>query len=118
MPITLSEKAVEQSTFAIVVGFTDEEGAALTPNAGLTWSLYKKVGQPSVETVVNDRQNVAITSAAEMTIVLSGDDLALVANESKTRYLLVEGTYDSDLGTNLPIKEQVVFGIVNLVGVT
>jgi len=115
MPIALTTAAIEQSTFAVTASFTDDVGAPVVPNAGLVWSLYKKVA--GVETVVNSRLNVAITSAASVTIVLQGTDLALVAGESKTRYVILSGTYNSSLGSNLPLKEQVSFGIVNLVGV-
>lgn len=115
MPIALTTAAVEQSTFAITASFADDLGVPVVPNAGLTWSLYKKVA--GVETVVNSRLNVAITSAVSVTIVLSGADLALVVGEPKSRWLLLQGTYNSSLGTNLPLKEHVSFGIVNLVGV-
>lgn len=116
MPTTLTTQAVERSTFAITASFTDETGAAVVPNSGLTWSLLKKVD--GVETVVNSRNAVAITSAASVTIVLHGDDLALVAGEPKTRWVLVQGTYTSTLGIDLEIKEQVRFTIADLVGVT
>jgi hypothetical protein len=116
MPSTLSTPAIERGTYAITVAFTDDAEVSVTPNAGLTWSLYQKID--GVETVVNERLDVAITSAASITVVLSDLDLALIDGTSKTRYLLLEGTYDSTLGTDLPIKEQVTFAIVNLVGVS
>lgn len=116
MPIALTTAAVEQSTFAITASFTDDLGAPVVPNAGLTWSLYKKVA--GIETVVNSRLNVAITSAASVTIVLQGADLAIVAGEPKSRWLLLSGTFNSSLGANLPLRENVSFRIVNLIGVT
>ena len=115
MPTTLTTPAIEESTFAIVASFTDDAGASVVPNSGLVWSLYKVVG--GVETVVNSRSTVAITAAASVTIVLSGSDLALAAGESATRYVVIEGTYNSSLGSNLPLKEQVRFSILRLVGV-
>lgn len=115
MPITLTTPAVEQSTYAIVASFTDDLGVAVAPNAGLTWSLYKKVAGGM--TVVNSRLNVAIASASTITIVLSGNDLALVAGESKTRFMLLQGTYNSSLGANLPLKEEITFPVINLNGV-
>lgn len=117
MPTRLTVRAVEQSTFVVTAAFTDETGAAVVPNSGLTWSLYARVGSPPVDTVVNSRDQVAIASAASVDIVLSGDDLALVAGQSKTRYVLVEGTYSSTLGT-LPLKDEVSFEIDDLVGVS
>jgi hypothetical protein len=116
MPTTFTaadEVAIEQSTYAIVVTFADETGAALTPNIGLTWTLTDKSG-----TVVNERLAVPIDSAAEITIVLSGDDLSLDSvYRGKSRVVLVEGAFDSDLGDDLPIKDQVTFTIANLVAV-
>lgn len=116
MPTTLTTTAVEESTFVIGASFTDDGGAAVVPDSGLTWSLYKKVS--GAVTVVNGRQNVAIASAATVTIVLSGDDLAIVDGQSTTRYLTIEGTYDSDAGSNLPIKDELTFSIAKLVGVS
>ena len=117
MPTRLTVKAIERSTFVVTAAFTDETGAAVVPNSGLTWSLYKRIGNPPVDTVVNSRSQVAIASAASITIVLSDADLAIVAGQSKARYVLIEGTYTSTLGT-LPIKDEVVFEIADLVGVT
>jgi hypothetical protein len=117
MPTRLTVKAVERSTFVVTAAFTDETGAAVVPNSGLTWSLYKRVGAPPVDTIVNSRNQVAIASASSVSIVLSGADLALTAGQTRARYVLIEGTYTSTLGT-LPIKDEVVFEIVDLVGVT
>lgn len=114
MPVTLTTPAVEQSTYAITALFFDETGAAVAPNADtLTWSLLKKDG-----TVVNNRLNVPIVSAATVTIVLHGADLALTTGESKTRIVLLRGTYNSSLGTNLEIKDEITFSVAALVGVT
>ena len=116
MPVVLSTPAIERSTYAIEASFTDDAGAAVAPNAGtLTWSLYKKVA--GVETVVNSRLNVPITSAATVTILLTGADLALVTGEAKARWLVLEGLYNSSLGAGLPLKNTVNFSITNLVGV-
>jgi hypothetical protein len=112
MPTTFTTPAVKRSTYVIHVSFTDDTGAAAVPNADLTWTLLKKDGS-----IVNGRQNVAITSAASITIVLHGADLALTARESKTRKVLIQGTYNSSLGSNLEIKDEVTFPIVDLTGV-
>jgi hypothetical protein len=112
MPIALTTKANEESTFGIEISFTDEAGAALTPSS-ITWTLTDRAG-----TVVNGREGVVATPAATITIVLSGADLALgTAYEGATRALLIEWVYDSDLGTDLPGKEQIKFQIANLVAV-
>ena len=112
MPVRLpSPHAIEQSTFAVEISFTDEEGAALIPNSGLTWTLTDKEG-----TVINARQDVAITSASTVTVVLSGGDLN--TDDGNYRVLTIEGTYNSSLGNNLPLKDQAEFYISDLVAVT
>lgn len=114
MPTTLTTVAVEQSTYAIQATFADETGSAVVPNAGLTWSLYDEVGA-----IVNARTGVAVASAATVTILLSGDDLALGNGlRGRRRHVVILGTYNSTLGADLPIVEQVTFTIADLVGVT
>lgn len=115
MPTTItSTKAIEQSTFVITCSFTDEDGDAVAPDT-LSWSLTDEDG-----TIINSREDVAVTSpSASEDIVLSGDDLALVSgHEEDERYLVLEGTYTSDAGTGLPIRDQVKFYVSNLKKVT
>lgn len=118
MPTTLTDKPNERSTAVIQYAFTDETGAAFTPNAGtIFWSLTDSAG-----TVVNSRNQVAIASAATITIVLSGLDLAVGSGLlDVVRKLLIECEYNSSLGNNLPFKDEVTFEIYNLakpVGIT
>lgn len=108
--VTLTTSATERSTFPIAVTFRDENGDTMTPNAGLTWSLYDTAGN-----VINSREDVSITPAATVTIVLSGADLALTQSANAWRHLIVEGTFDSDIGSGLPIRDEIRFKIVNLV---
>lgn len=94
MPTLLTTEAVEQSTFVIRASFTDEAGAAVAPNSGLSWTLTDVVGN-----VVNSRSAVAISPATTITIVLHGDDLAVAdAYRDNRRLLTIEGTYTSSLG--------------------
>lgn len=104
--IITDKVAEERDTFPITVAFTDENDDALTPNSGLTWKLTDMDGN-----VINDRQAVAITPDSTITIVLSGDDLALAAGESDAaaRCLLITGTYNSDLGTGLDLSKEIRF---------
>lgn len=103
-------EAVEGSTYAVTVAFTDEDGVAATPNAGLAWTLTDASG-----TVINSRSAVAVSPAASLTIVLSGADLAVPAGAGVVRRLLaLSGTYNSDLGSNLPLKEEVEFQVREL----
>jgi hypothetical protein len=113
MPTTLTTEAVERSTFVIRASFTDETGAAVVPNSGLTWTLSDVRGN-----VVNSREDVAITSAATITIVLHGDDLALSdAFRDAGRVLTIRGMYNSSLGASLEIADQATFVITNLFAV-
>lgn len=101
-------EAVEESTYVITVSFTDESGAAVAPNAGLAWTLTDING-----TIINARSAVAITPAESVDIVLSGDDLAL-SGDNAQRLVTVQGTYDSSLGADLPLKEEVHFTVRGL----
>ena len=108
----LSEAAIEQGTYSIDVSFTDEAGEPVTPNAGLKWSLVKS----DRATIVNAREDVDIAvPASTVTVILSGADLTGDTGRVITwRYLVIEGTYDGSLGTDLPIKDHVQFPIVDV----
>lgn len=110
MPARATDYAVEGSTFAITVVFKDEDGSAVTPSA-ITWSLYNTAGA-----VINSRLNVAVAApASSITIVLSGNDLALSSEsvDSERRRLIVAATYNSDLGSSLPMTESFEFKVMN-----
>lgn len=111
MTAKLKQSANEQSTFAVEVSFFDETGAALIPTA-VTWTLTD-----NTKVVVNGRVAVSITPASTVIIVLSGDDL-IIGQHDKGRYLLIEATYNSTLGSNLPLRDQVFFEVSNLVALT
>lgn len=114
MKVTLTEKAVERGTYIIVHTFLDENGDPATPNSGLTWSLCDGKGN-----IINAREDVSIAAASQISIVLSGKDLALDSDDESyydvARKVLIEGTYDSaTYGAGLPIKDEVNFQIENL----
>ena len=91
----------------------------------MTWCLTDKNG-----TIINGREDVAITSASSMTIVLSGDDLAISGSVDKyvtrdnviikqyERHILVQGLVDTVIGTetlvSTPVTKQFIFFIENL----
>ena len=110
--IVITERAKEQSTFVFTVSFADEEGDAVVPNE-INWTLTDKDG-----TVINAREEVEIlTPAAEIDIVLSGDDLQILSAEvgrgMVKRRLIIRAEYDSTLGDDLPVKNVAAFTIQN-----
>lgn len=113
--INLSEVAGEESTIVLDVTFLDENGDAVTPNAA-SWTLTNADGE-----VINTRQDVAISPlATTVHIVLSGADLSL-SSDAATRYrriLTVRATYDSDIGSDLALTEQIEFYVQSMVAVT
>ena len=126
----LSTNASEEGTYAIdEIQFLDSQDTpvAVTPEVGsVTWCLTDKNG-----TVINSREDVPITSASSMTIVLSGDDLAISGSVDKyvtrngviiqqyQRHVLVQGLVDTVIGTetldNTPVTKEFIFYIENLV---
>lgn len=110
----LDEKAKEKGTFFVRSAFTDEDKIAAVPNVGsLTWTLSDARGS-----VINSRLNQAITSASTITIVLSGADLAVSNPDDLLRVVTIQGTYNSSLGNNLTLKDEVGFYIDDLLVVT
>ena len=109
MTIRIRQTVPEQSTAAFAVTFTDETDALVVPTS-ITWTLYNRSGQ-----VMNARENVVVTpTASTVTIVLSGDDLVYADGDS--RKLLIEVVYSSSLGSNLPLRDEVLFPLENLTG--
>ena len=116
MPIKIPKKAVEGSTFTIVVEFnevTPDEINPIVPNSGLVWKLSDKYGN-----IINEKVDVPIDPPAHsVMIVLSGDDLKTFAGKATRRYVTVKGTYNGVSGNNLPLIEEGSFQIDNLIGV-
>lgn len=112
MPSEITTHAVENATFVITIAFTDETSAAVTPDTGLNWTLTDAAGN-----VINSRSAVTITPASSVDIILSGNDLAIGNNGTK-RILTIQGTYDSSAGSNLPLKDEIVFYIHDLLAVS
>jgi hypothetical protein len=110
MPTEITQQVNERSTAVFTVDFFNESGARVVP-ARLTWSLVD-----ANNNVINGREQVNITPAASVHIVLSGADLQIVnaANTKEYRWLVVEGTYASTYGAALSLKDEVKFVIRNL----
>lgn len=108
---TLTREAVEKSTYAIEVEFKNEDGEYTTPNE-LTWSLTDGDGN-----VINSRNQFAVTPFSSGEFVLTGNDLLIQDSEASPaeRRFLIEGTYDSTRGNNLPIREECVFYVRDLI---
>lgn len=108
----LSTVAKEGSTYIITCAFTDEDGDPMTP-VSMTWTLTDSAG-----TVINSRQDVAITPlSTSVNVVLYGDDLALSGSAQAVRVFTLEGTYNSTLGLGLPFKDAIKFNLDDLPGV-
>lgn len=104
----------ELSTGVQPVNFADENGDPVVPNA-ITWTWTTKDGQ----TVINSRQNVSVAvPSTTIDITLQGSDLAILESESGRadveRLLTIEADYNSDLGSNLPAKNEVELTVKNL----
>ena len=114
MPTILTTKAIEKSTFVIPVSFTDDDGNAVTPKSGLSWTLTDDAGS-----VINGREGVTITPDTTIYIVLHGDDLTVAHPNNVKRIVTVQGTYDSPShGNDLELVDWVKFEIDNSVYVT
>lgn len=114
MTTFLTTLAQEEGTYVISFSLTDEDGEAIIPTA-LAWTLSDEDGA-----TINDRADVDIDPpVASGDIVLKGADLALQTGEAHygLRVLTLEGTYNSDLGSGLLLKEEVWFRVDNLVNV-
>lgn len=107
---TIDVKPAQEGSAFVTVTFSDENDDPVTPNADtLTWTLTDLRGN-----VINERDQVAVASAASVTIVLSGDDLAKTTY-GLSRIILFECEYDSTDGDGLPLKVQGSFSIEEIV---
>lgn len=102
MSIQIVQHAVERSSILFVVKFFDLESNAVTPNDDITWSLYRPGGE-----YINGKESVSVSPPAEkVNIVLSGEDLP-----NGEVVLLVECTFNSTLGFNLPLRQEATFRV-------
>jgi len=120
-----SELFPEEGVRGIKCEFKDDDGVAVIPNADtIKWTLTDRVHErDETQTVINSREDVAVTSAATIYITLKGDDLALQASEvacaQVDRVLTIKWQYNStNLGNNIEDKAQFIFSIENLYKVT
>lgn len=110
MPLILTGTAVRGGSVGMKITIVDENGDALVPTAA-TWTLTDLEGS-----VINSRTDVAISPlASEMTVLMSGDDLAIsdATNEYEIELFTFEGTYDPGDASAAPIRESGEFPVYN-----
>ena len=110
MPTTITDpRATEQGTYIINIQFEDEDGTSFIPNEAY-WTLLDADGD-----IVNDREEVEISDlATSIDIVLTDEDLVVVANTLDKRFLVIEGLYNSNQGDDLVFRDQAIFYIDRL----
>lgn len=98
----------KNSSAVVEVVFKDENKVISVPNS-VTWSLTKEDG-----TEINSRTNVSVTPGQTSTrILLQGNDLQLFANDSGLRYMIINATYNSVDGLNIPWKATISFYVTS-----
>lgn len=109
----LSVKAGEESTYIVTAVFSDADGTTVVP-VSASWSL-----RDSNHNIVNSRQDVSITPATTITVVLSGDDLVYTPITKGTRVFTIKAVYNSSTyGNGLTLNDECTFEIDPLIGVT
>ena len=109
MPTVLTAKAADKSTYKITATFKDSAGTLVVPDS-VVWQLTNLRGR-----TVNSRTGTTVTPASAIDIILSGEDLD--AKDGQGRVLTVEAVYDSDEGNNLPLKDEAMFEVEDLLNV-
>ena len=113
MPQRLTTFALEEGTYGVQCQFKDENDNAVTPQT-MTWTLSDLDG-----TIVNSREDEVVANPGSIqTITLSGDDLSLLStSDCGWRRLLVQITFNSNLGSGLPLNDSAEFQIDKLIKV-
>ena len=93
---TISVDVLEGGTLIVGASFQDEDGNSVTPNT-LNYTVLDRY-----EKVVNSLDEMTITPSSSIEVTLSGEDLP-----AGTLYFLLKGTYNSDAGSDLPLKGYV-----------
>lgn len=101
MPITTLTDAKENGTYLVTASFTDEAGENVVPQS-IIWTLKDSTGA-----VVNSREDISVTPAETITILLSGADLYVGTRKYMRLTLTLTMTYNSSYGMGLTSTEQV-----------
>jgi len=102
---SLSVEVLAGGTIIVSASFEDENSDAVTPNT-LTYTLLNEY-----EEVINSIEDESITPDTTVSVTLSGDDVPAGNN-----YFIVEGTYDSSAGSDLPLKGYATYSVTRLPG--
>ena len=112
---TLSVHMDEGGAYFVHIETKDETGAAKAPKT-LNWTLTDEFGN-----VINNRKEVSISNpTASEDVVLNGDDCAVQPRETASeikRIFTIEGTYDSDKGTDLNLRGQCCIVLDNYIAI-
>lgn len=108
--IRLPNSVIDGSTTVMTVRFRDDDGNPVTPN-NIYWSMYDRDGN-----IINSRsQEEVIPPDTDIKILLQGNDLVLDEEHRRAeRFVKVWGTFDSNLGTDLPFVEEIAFVISDI----
>lgn len=102
---SLSTEVLEGGTIGVVVSFEDDNGDPAVPNT-LTYTL-----RDAYEEIINSKDKETLTPDTSVTVPLYGDDIP-----AGKVYFIIEGDYDSDLGSGLPLKGYATLNILRLPG--
>jgi hypothetical protein len=121
MGATFDTKIVEEKGVAIVqVVFKDEDDNSVIPNVStIKWTLTNRPTLiDTAPTIINSREQVSISSASTINIVLEGADLAMLTGEEDEKFvwrvLTLEYQYNSTVQNSLDTKAQHLFRVENL----
>lgn len=107
----LQVTAGDGGTVVVTASFYDEsEPPELVVPNSVAWSLRSGSGS-----IVNAREDVSVTPASSITIVLTGDDL--LYSDGKKRWLTIQATYDSTNGSGLSLTGEATFEIEDYLGI-
>lgn len=99
----LLENAVYGNPYIMTFACYDEASTNIVPTTA-SWTLKNRAG-----TIINSRENVSITPALTMTVVLTQADLAI--GTDPWRVVEFSGTYSSSYGTGLPLFKECTFKV-------
>jgi hypothetical protein len=106
MSSTIKTRPVEGSTATLECTFKDTNNNIIESRyiSSITWSLYD-----SENNIVNERENISEDINNLLIIVLTGSDLPY-----GKLYFYVHVVYDSTVGSNLNLRDEISFYVENL----